>query len=92
MAYKGSSQEGQEKDRLLAIKVERLTDSIEYLMSSLDVHMQTLIDSNVGKLPPGCVPLDTHKQVVRGLIVAFTIILFAAIGAVNLIPYLRGVL
>lgn len=74
----------------LTAKVQRLTDSIDYFLRNLDAHMHTLIEATIGKTPPGCVPIETHRLVVKGLIYAFTVILIVAIGAVKVLPYVMS--
>ena len=74
-----------EFDHLLK-EVSDLTVSLNRLANTLDMHFVKLLDSVSGQTPERCVPISTHKAIVKGLVAAFTVIVLAAVGASQVIP------
>lgn len=79
-----------EFDNLLT-EVSDLTTSLRHLADTLDRHFGTLLATVSGQTPDKCVPLETHKKVVTGLITAFSVIVVVAVGAVKLLPVVLGI-
>jgi hypothetical protein len=71
-------------------EVTDMARSVSHLVTTIDTHLTKLVDTLSGQSPDKCVPLETHKMVVKGLVVAFTIIVLATVGSVKLIPAVIG--
>jgi len=93
-----------EEVQMMSENVNTLTKSVTCLSGSVDKHVSEtttylkrldiyqgkLLDVLANKTPDGAIPIESHKQVVRGLIWAFGIVVIIAVGAVKLAPVLIG--
>ena len=58
-----------------------LAKHVNHLTTTMDTSMTTLIKALTGNTPSRSVPIETHMAVVKGLIVAFTVVMLATEGA-----------
>lgn len=80
----------EEYEKLLR-EVKVLAESVEKLATIIDKYFANLLETVAGRVPDGCVPIKTHQEVVKGILVAFSIIVVVSVGAVKLIPHLLGI-
>ena len=74
--------------KALGAHVAKLSGTMESFMIDARKTNQDLIHALMGQVPAGVLPLSTHKEVVKGLIIAFSIVVITALGAEKIMPWL----
>lgn len=73
----------------LAHSVNKLSRMMyEYIEESRG-HMNTLVKVVSGQTPDKCVPLETHRMIIKGILVAFSIIVLVALGLAHYAPLIK---
>ena len=71
---------------ILTSSVTAHVKTIELYMHKMDTYQDRLIGVVTNTTPDGHVPLQTHQQIVRSLIWAFTVIIAVTLGVLKFAP------
>lgn len=83
--------EFEELEKRVSIMSDNIDKFAKYTsdyMKKIDMYQGSMINALTNTTPSGHIPIESHKQVVRGIIVSFSIILVVAIGATKVAPLL----